>query len=93
MNEFNITRKKKELDNKRVTRFQSYCKRSREKWFDEGKIFLTIESRNYVNKHIPELLKITNQFDILKQKMFLPNCIEKKEQNIDLKGIPDKLNT
>lgn len=36
MNEFNITRKKKELDNKRVTRSQSHCKRSREKWFDEG---------------------------------------------------------
>lgn len=36
MNEFSITRKKKELDNKRVTRFQSYCKRSREKCFDEG---------------------------------------------------------
>lgn len=36
MNEFSITRKKKELDNKRVTRFPSHCKRSREKWFDEG---------------------------------------------------------
>lgn len=37
MNEFSITRKKKELDNKRVTRFQSHCKRSREKWFDGEK--------------------------------------------------------
>lgn len=36
MNEFNITRKKKELDNKRVTRSQNHCIRSREKWFDEG---------------------------------------------------------
>lgn len=36
MYEFSITRENTDLKNKRVTRFQSHCKRSIEKWIDEG---------------------------------------------------------
>lgn len=36
MYEFCITRENTDLKNKRVRRFQSHCKRSIEKWIDEG---------------------------------------------------------
>lgn len=59
INEYSI--KMKELENIRKKKFQGQCIRSKVKWIDEGekpsKYFLKLESRNYINKQIPKLVK------------------------------------
>lgn len=60
--------------------------------------FLTLESRNYINKQIPKLVKndgsiLYDQFDILNEtKCFYQNLYQKREQYVDLSEINDKLN-
>lgn len=86
INEYSI--KKKELENIRKKKFQGQCVRSKVKWIDEGekpsKYFLTLESRNYINKQIPKLVKNDgsiqyDQFDILNEtKCFYQNLYQKK---------------
>ena len=52
---------------------KGHCIRAKVKWIDEGekpsKYFLTLESRNYINKQIPQLVRtdgitIYDQFEI-----------------------------
>ena len=69
-----IENKKEELENVRKEKLNGITVRSRVRWAEEGekptKYFCSLESRNYVNKTIPKVVKdddsiVHNQEEIL----------------------------
>lgn len=96
INEYGI--KKKELEDIRKKKFQGQCVRSKVEGEKPSKYFLTLESRNYINKQISKLVKndgsiLYDQFDTLNEtKCFYQNLYQKREQYVDLSEINDKLN-
>ena len=101
-----IETKKEELQNVRKEKLNGIIIRSRVKWAEEGekptKYFCSLESRNYVNKIIPKVVKedgtsITKQEDILNEvKNFykkLYGCSnENKEQDSDIQNLFNSIN-
>ena len=80
---------------------KGHCIRAKVKWIDEGekpsKYFLTLESRNYINKQIPQLVRndgitIYDQFEILNEtKCYYENLYRKREQYLDTNYIIEQL--
>ena len=80
---------------------KGHCIRAKVKWIDEGekpsKYFLTLESRNYINKQIPQLVRndgitIYDQFEILNEtKCYYENLYRKREQYLDTNDIIEQL--
>ena len=78
-----------------------YCIRAKVKWINEGekpsKYFLTLESRNYINKQIPQLVRndattIYNQFEILNEtEWFYKNLYHKRKHYLDSNDIIEQL--
>ena len=101
-----IETKKEELQNVRKEKLNGIIIRSRVKWAEEGekptKYFCSLESRNYVNKIIPKVVKedgtsITKQEDILNEvKNFYKNLYgcsnENKEQDSDIQNLFNSIN-
>ena len=101
-----IETRKEELQNLRKEKLNGVIIRSRVKWAEEGekptKYFCSLESRNYVNKIIPKVVKedgnhITKQEDILievknfyKKLYGSPN--ENKEQEPEIKNLLNSIN-
>ena len=101
-----IETRKEELQNVRKEKLNGVIIRSRVKWAEEGekptKYFCSLESRNYVNKIIPKVVKedgtsINKQEDILNEvKNFykkLYGCSnENKEQDSDIQNLFNSIN-
>ena len=76
---------------------KGHCIRAKVKWIDKrekpSKYFLTLESRNYINKQIPQLVRndgitIYDHFEILKEtKCYYENLYRKREQYLDTNDI------
>lgn len=100
-----IETKKEELEKVRKEKIQGIIVRSRIKWAEEGekptKYFCSLESRNYVNKIIPKIVKedgtlITQQDEILTEvKDFYSKLykIQKINQHIDTQRLFQSLNS
>ena len=95
------TNKHKEIEEIRKKKLKGHCIRAKVKWIDEGekpsKYFLTLESRNYINKQIPQLVRndgitIYDQFEILNEtKCYYENLYRKREQYLDINDIIEQL--
>jgi hypothetical protein len=96
-----LSEKHKEIEKIRKHKFKGQCLRSRLKWIEDGekpsKYFLSMESRNYVNKQIPRIVKddcsiITSQYEILNEtKLFYEN-LYKKRNIIETENLSKRLN-
>ena len=96
-----IKTKKEELENLRNEKLQGVIVRSRVRWAEEGekptRYFCSLESRNYVNKIIPKVVKddgsaITKQEDILNEvknfyKKLYGSFDDNAEQDLEIQNL------
>ncbi|MCG7878665.1 MAG: reverse transcriptase domain-containing protein [Candidatus Thiodiazotropha endolucinida] len=100
-----IETKKQELENLRKEKLNGVIIRSRVRWAEEGekptKYFCSLESRNYINKIIPKVVKddgtsVTDQEEILNEvknfyKNLYGNITSNTEQELEIHNLLDSI--